>query len=111
MSNRVAILIDTNVFGYDQRNAALCSLTDYVHCFPYPQLPGVNGSVGNGNIAGYEGIPYFVECGGRIETATVNGVQPKLLSVTVSIRAIKTGKNDFVLESKTWNVANSCRLN
>ncbi len=107
MSNRVAILCDTELMGYDQRNPSLFQFVNQFHFYPHPLKTGV----GYGNCAGYEGDPYFVKIPFRVETNPVDGIAPILNEVTVSIVAVKPGKKDFIVETKTFNTASSLLLN
>lgn len=104
MSNRVAVLCDTQNLGYDQRNPALFAFADFFHVHHYPNITGVPDS----SVAGMEGDPVFVKIPFRVEGAQINGIKPVLNKITVSILAIKGGSNDFTIDSKTWNCSSVC---
>ena len=104
-NNRVAVLGDFNLAGYDTGNAELLSLKDYIRCFHYPY----RGENPKNTMVGYEGDPVYVQIPFQVETAAVGGVQPVLGKVQFSIVAVKNGENDFVIETWQTDVSAACR--
>lgn len=107
MNNRVAILSDFQNALYDAGNPALLNLVDYMRCYHYPN----RGENPRNSIAGYEGDPIYIQVPFRVETAVVGGIAPILGKVQIQIVAIKTGKQDFVIDQWTANVDASCKFN
>ena len=107
MNNGVTVLCDTENMGYDKTNPYLFAFAAnrvFVHHYP-----DINGK-GKTSIAGIEGDPVVIKVPLQLQGAIVNGIKPILNNITVSVLAIKGGKNDFVVESKIFNTATSCNV-
>src|ERR1017187_8163095 len=105
--NRVNTITDNNNLLFDQRDASLFRFQDYMHFYKYPVTTGA----GTANCAGYVGDPYLVKIPFRILNTVTSGIIPLLQSVTISIIAVKAGKNDFIVETKTFNTSNTALFN
>lgn len=107
MTGRTTIKCDFQSLGYDQTNPNLLQLVDRFHVFRYPFINGSDTK----DIAGREGEKFLVRLPFRLETNQVAGVQPILQTVTMAVVAVKTNKQDFTVESQTFNIGASCMVN
>lgn len=106
MIDRVAILCDFQNADYDQRDPTLLSLVDYFHCFHYPNL--TTGEKKNFSLI--EGDPAFVKIPFKVQTLSVGGIRPILLNCGVQIVAVKSGLEDFILETKIFDTSQICKF-
>lgn len=101
--DRVNVIADFNVADYDERDATLWGLIDFIQCFKFPNA----GVFENNTVVGYEGDPAYVEIPFWVETLAVNGVVPILKNVSCKIVSTKAGEDDFILEEKIFDTSNA----
>lgn len=104
LSDRVCMVVDVNNCIYNQNNAALSKLVDYIKWNTFPQRYG--GVTNSGS--GVEGDMLMNDTCFLVESAIVNGVMPTLNKVTGMVVAVKPGEPDFIVESQTIDSAQGC---
>lgn len=105
--DRINLIADFNDADYDVREPNNFGLVDYIHSYFYPNW----GVFENNTVKGYEGEPSYVEIPFWVETAVVNGITPTIQNIELQIVSTKAGQNDFVIESKFFNLSTIRKLN
>lgn len=103
--DRVAILCDLNNANFDTRDSSLLkpALATSGGWLVY-QFPNINTAPYK-NIAGYEGDPFYIQYPAQLLCNPINGVTPTLSKIGMRVKAIKSGKEDFIIEEKIFDTA------
>ena len=104
-SSRVAVLCDYQNMVYDRRDADLLEVSNF-QCYNFPNLSAGNHDM----VIATEGQPVLVRVPFTVAVDEVDGVQPVLTNSAVAVVAVKSGEDDFVLDSFTIDAANAKRI-
>lgn len=99
-SDRVALIADFRNASYDQTDTTLITPIDDFHVFRFPDI-GVNQT---NTVGGFEGDSIYTEFPFLLETLVVDNVNPSLLSASIQVVAVKSGEDDFVIDSKSFDL-------
>jgi len=104
-TDRVAVLCDVDNMDWDQDDVTLLEAVDTFRNYHYPNVD----SEPKNNVAGYEGDLIYTEFPFRLQTLP-SGTTATLKLVAMQIVAVKTGKTDFILEEKQFDVSQVRKL-
>jgi len=98
--DRIALLADFNNCTYNQDDSTLIEAVDDIHVFTFPN-DGINAE---NVVEGWEGDPIYTDFPFLIESTAIDGVTPTLMTAGMQIVAVKSGEDDFVIDSKVFSV-------
>jgi len=99
-NDRVVVLVDYNQLAYDQTDATLIEALDEFHVYQYPNIDANDENY----VLGWGGDPFYVDFPFLFLTdPDADGVYPSLRSCGMQVVAVKTGEDDFVIESTTFD--------
>jgi len=106
-AQKIALLVEAPLPGYDQDNNALFELIETPKTYEFPNEVEHNAT----DLAGYEGDPVYTRLKFRLKTSPdAAGVTPTLKTITLQVIATHATKTDFVLEQKIMNTGQDRKL-